>query len=95
MSWRVRTKWDRGNEDHKGDAHAHGWICVESTTVIREPNYCCCDDDAEVIRAVADDVDEYTHHGEISMRFVRGFLCMDMVFVMDVLVELGLGMADS
>lgn len=93
--WGGRTKWDGGEEDHDGNAHAHGWIGVESTTVVGEPDHCRGNDDTEVIRAVADDVEEHAHHGEVSVRLVRGVLLIDMVFVVDVLVMLVFGMTDG
>lgn len=89
------TERDGGDKDHDGDAHAHGWIGVESAAVVGEPDYCCGDDDAEVVCAVADDVDEDAHHGEVPVRFVGDVLGVDEVFVMDVLVELASGVSDG
>lgn len=83
--WRVRTKRNRGNEDHDRDAHAHGWIGVKSTAVVGEPDYCGSDDDAQVVCAIADDVDEDARHGEVALRFARGVLGIGVVFVVFVL----------
>ena len=82
---RVHTKRNRGDKDHNRDTHAHGWIGVKPTAVVGEPDYCGSDDDAQVVCAVANDVDEDAHHGEVAMRFARGVLGIDVVFVVDVL----------
>ena len=50
-----------------------------------EPNDRRGDNDAEVIGTVANDMDENTHHGKISVWFVNCILGIDVMLVVDVL----------
>ena len=81
----VYTERNRRNENHYRDTHANSGISVESSTVVREPDDGRCDYDADVVCAVAEDVDHDAHHCEVSTFVVGSLGVVCVVLVVDVL----------
>lgn len=62
---KIQTQWNGGRQDNYGNRHAHGRVRIVTVRVCSKPNHQSRNDHADVIRSVAQYVNEDTQHAEI------------------------------
>jgi len=64
----VLDQWKGGEQDHERDAHADPGVSIVTGLIMCEPDNKCGNDNSNVVEGIANDVNEDTHHAEISAR---------------------------
>lgn len=64
----VLDQWKGGEQDHECDAHADPGVSIVTGLIVCEPDNKRGNDDSNVVEGIANDVNEDTHHAEISSR---------------------------
>lgn len=62
-----RGQWNSGTEDDECDEEGDCWVGVEALRGVVEPYDECRDDDSDVAKSVADDVEDHAVHAQVAV----------------------------